>query len=162
MLEIGKIHKGMQLSYFITDIVTSTGCGPTQLFLKSNILKQLHTLLIAAFLTIAFVDYSIFKFKPQQAYTANVLFVEYTDVFYVLSLRTNIGCFYMYLSVMDNNRFHVVFTLHQILNLLKNEHILSNLQKDFLLFLQTFFILTKFSQFFLGMRFDFALTGNCL
>ena len=138
MLEIGKIHKGMQLSYFITDIVTSTGCGPTQLFLKSNILKQLHTLLIAAFLTIAFVDYSIFKFKPQQAYTANVLFVEYTDVFYVLSLRTNIGCFYMYLSVMDNKYFHVDFTLNQTLNSLKNKHIILNLHKNFCYFNKLF------------------------
>ena len=48
---------------------------------------------------------------------------------------------------MDNKYFHVVFTLNQTLNSLKNKHILSNLQ-NFFLFWQTFFILTKFSQFF--------------
>ena len=47
----------------------------------------------------------------------------------ILNARTSIGCFYMYLSVMDNKYFHVVFTLNQTLNSLKNEHILSNLQK---------------------------------
>ena len=47
----------------------------------------------------------------------------------VLNSRTNIGYFYMYLSVMDNKYFHVVFTFNQTLNSQKNKHILSNLQK---------------------------------
>ena len=56
----------------------------------------------------------------------------------VQNSRTNIGCFYIYLSVMDKKYFHVVSTLNQTLNSLKNKYILSNLQKNFCCFNKLF------------------------
>ena len=72
----------------------------------------------------------------------------------VLNSRTNIGCFYIYLSVVENNDFQVVFTLHQRLNLLKNKHMLSNLQKCFVVLLNFSHSDKIFSVFLLDMRFD--------
>ena len=68
----------------------------------------------------------------------------------VLNSRTNIGCFYMYLSVMDNKYFHVVFTLHQTLNSLKN-YIFYQIYKKYFVVLTNFFHTDKiFFSFFAG------------
>ena len=64
--------------------------------------------------------------------TLKMFCLQNTQMFVcVLNSRTNIGCFYIYLSVMDNKYFHVVFNLNQTLNSLRNKHILSNLKKLF-------------------------------
>ena len=68
----------------------------------------------------------------------------------VLNSITNIGCIYMYLFVMDNKFFHVVFTLIRMLNSLKNKHILSNLQKNICCFNKLFSYWQNFLSFFAG------------
>ena len=74
----------------------------------------------------------------------------------VLNSRTNIGYFYINLSVVDNNDFHAIFALHPTLNLLKNKHILLNLQKKFVV--QTNFVNTdKFFLFFFCWLWDLIL-----
>ena len=94
------------------------------------------------------MKYCHFSYEPILCVTLQMFCLQNTQMFVcVLNSRTNIGCFYMYLSVMDNKYFHVVFTLNQTLNSLKNKHILSNLQKK-ILFSQIFSLLTKLSQFF--------------
>ena len=60
--------------------------------------------------------------------TLQMFCLQNTQMFVcVQNSRTNIGCFNMYLSVMDNKYFPVVFILNQTLNPLKNKHSLSNL-----------------------------------
>ena len=84
-------------------------------------------------------------------FTLQMFCLQNTQMFVcVLNSRTNIGCFYMYLSVMDNKYFHVVFTLNQTLNSLKNKHILSNLQKNFCCFNKLFSYWQNFLSFFAG------------
>ena len=68
----------------------------------------------------------------------------------VLNSRTNIGCFYMNLSVMDNKFVHVVIILNQTLNLLKNKYPLSNLQIFCCCFNKLFSYGQKFLSFFAG------------
>ena len=93
--------------------------------------------------------------------TLQMFCLQNTQMFVcVKNSRTNISCFCVYLSVMDNKYFDVVFTLNQRLNLLKNKHFLSNLQKNFV-------VLTNFSHtdqiflvFLLGMRFEFDLNRH--
>ena len=71
--------------------------------------------------------------------TLQMFCLQNTQMFVcVRNSRTNIGCFYMYLSVMDNKYFPVVFILNQTLNPLKNKHSLSNLQKIFCCFNKLF------------------------
>ena len=71
--------------------------------------------------------------------TLQMFCLQNTQMFVcILNSRTNMGCFYTYLSAMDNKYFHVVFTLNQTLNSLKNKHILSNLQKFFCCFNKLF------------------------
>ena len=81
----------------------------------------------------------------------------------VLKSRTKIGCFHMYLSVMDNKYFHVVFTLTQTLNSLKNKHILSNLQKNICCFNKLFSHWQNFLSFFCWIwDLILVLTDICL
>ena len=68
----------------------------------------------------------------------------------VKNSRTNIDCFCVYLSVMDNKYFDVVFTLNKTLNLLKNKHFLSNLQKNVCCFYKLFSYWQNFLSFFAG------------
>ena len=77
--------------------------------------------------------------------------LQNTQMFvYVLNSRTNIGFFYMYLSVMDNKYFSVIFSLNQTLNPLKNKHSLSNLQRNFYCFNKLFSYRQNFLSFFAG------------
>ena len=61
----------------------------------------------------------------------------------------------MYLSVMDKQYFHVDLILNQTLNSLKNKHGLSNLEKNFIVLTNFFYIDKLFSVFLLDIRFDF-------
>ena len=83
--------------------------------------------------------------------TLQIFCLQNTQMFVcVINSRTNIGCFYMYFSVMDNKYFHVVSTLNQTLNSLKNKYILSNLQKFFCCFNKLFSYWQNFLSVFAG------------
>ena len=91
------------------------------------------------------------KHLIQPYHTLQMFCLQNTQMFVcVLNSRTNIGCFYMYLSVMDNKYFHVVFILNQTLNSLKNKHPLSNLQIFCCCFNKLFSYWQNFLSFFAG------------
>ena len=94
-------------------------------------------------------------------YALQMFCLQNTQMFVcVLNSRTNIGCFYMHLSVMDNKCFHVVFILNQTLNSLKNKHPLSNLQIFCCCFNKPFSYWQNFLSFLLDMRFDFDFSRH--
>ena len=85
--------------------------------------------------------------------TLQMFCLQNTQMFVcVKNSRTNIGCFCVYLSVMDNKYFDVVFTLNQTLNLLKNKHFLSNLQKKICCFYKLFSYWQNFLSFSAGYK----------
>ena len=103
-----------------------------------------------------------FTLNTEWLSTLQMFCLQNTQMFVcVLNSRTNIGCFHMYLSVMENKYFHVAFIFHQKLNLLKNWYILSNLQKFFVISLEFFHNDKNFSVFFLQSYLIFISTSIC-
>ena len=101
------------------------------------------------------------KFLLQTPSALQMFCLQNTQMFVcVKNSKTNIGCFCVYLSVMDNKYFDVVFTLNQTLNLLKNKHFLSNLQKKFCCFYKLFSYWQNFLSFFAGYEIWFDLNRH--
>ena len=93
--------------------------------------------------------------------TLQMFCLQNTQMFvWVLNSRTKTDYFYMYLFVINNQYFHVVFALNQTLNLQKNKHILSNLQNIFCCFNKLFHTNKIFSVFLLDMRLDFVFNRH--
>ena len=87
----------------------------------------------------AHCDWRRYKFIFAVQCTLQMFCLQNTQMLVcVLNSRRNIGCFYMYLSVTNNKYFHVVFTLNQTLNWLKNKDILPMVQKIFCWFNKLF------------------------